>query len=69
MDYFPLMDRIKEMFSPDVENDNFKDTTRFKLVEFKEIKDEFTYLKGIDHGSGGSDWLDKQWVLEHKTKK
>lgn len=66
MDYFPLMDRIKEMFSPDVENNNFKDTTKFKLVSYKEIKDEWTYLKGIDNGSGGSDWLDKQWVLEHK---
>jgi len=61
-----LMDRIKDMFSPDVEHDTFKDTTRFKLIEYKEIKDCLTHLEGVDNGSGKSDWLDKQWVLENK---
>jgi hypothetical protein len=63
---FSLMDKIKDIFSQDVENENFKDTTRFKLIEYRKIKDCFTYLEGVDNRSGKSDWLDKQWVLEHK---
>ena len=68
LDIFPLMDKVKDMFSQDVENDNFKETTRFKIIEYKEIKDHVTHLEGVDNGSGYSDWLDKQWVLEHDKK-
>lgn len=66
LDMFPLMDKIKNIFSKDVENNNFKDITRFRLIEYKEIIDRFTHLEGVQNGSGYGDWLDKQWIQEHK---
>ena len=66
LDLFPLMHKVKSMFLRDVENNNFKDVTRFKIIEYKEIKDCMTHLEGVDNGSGYGDWLDKQWIEEHK---
>jgi len=54
LDLFPLEDKIRKLFLPEIKKGNFSNHIVVKQCQFESIKDEFYDLVGIHNHSGGS---------------
>jgi len=69
LDLFPLEDKIKSLFLPEIDKGTFKNHIVVKQTQYEKIEDQFYELVGIKNHSGGSfNIFDKTTPLQQVTE-